>query len=114
MIWWAIRDGIISAAKQIRPGQVLVAMCIVASFCTFIMPLAMMALEHLPLFKRQRIAEQNQDLETEIEKWRAKYGVKAARCEDLEKLCREQERIIALEKNANRNFNAQAAAVVRR
>jgi hypothetical protein len=82
--WWAILDGITHAAHSIAPGQVLIAMCITAALCSFIMPVAMAMIERLPWFRKQREAEQNTKLRAEVQKWQAIYGVKVARLEEIE------------------------------
>ncbi len=112
--WFAIQDAVIHAAQRIRPGQVLAAMCITVTLCYCVMPFLMRLVDLLPVFRKCRMAEQNQALREERDVWKARYADEAAARRELEEWKARAEPLLAMEKSANRHFNAQAAQLVKR
>ncbi len=112
--WFAIQDAVIRAAHQIRPELALAAMCITVVLCYCAMPFLMRLVDLLPMFRKRRMAEQNQALREERDHWKLKYADEAAARRELEEWKAAAEPLLAMEKSANRNFNARASQLVRR
>jgi len=107
MTRWAVRDSIVHAAKQIRPGQVLASMFIMAFLISLIIPVSTYLLDQIPYFRKRRIADQRKQDAEEISRWKARYGEEAAERRDAEAWRAKMEPILKAEKNANRNFNGR-------
>ena len=107
MTRWAVRDSIVHAAKQITPGQVLAAMCMISAATSLLIPFSTWLFDQLPHFKLRRIADQRKQDAEEILRWKARYGEEAAARRDSDAWRAQMEPLLKAEKNSNRNFNGR-------